>query len=624
MAESPGDCCQQCQSFKNCSFWTYTCVGKAGNCCYLKDSSPHGVNKGSATDVSGSTKPPAPPYAHTGPLTCQDNAKFPMLPTFHIIGNVSQSTDGSIMLEPINDASGVTYYKGLYHVWHQCCQNHWDHVISKDLIHWQRLPPPIQSHPGDKEMWGATGDRTYDGSISMLPMEDGGPIFLYDAPDKIPPGYPGCGECILSIARLNKTDDKYLQLFTRDEGGGDPVVITGQNMTKGSRNGPIDFPSTIWKNGDHYNFIAQGARFTTKDKSFREWTRVVEKDPAAPDMIGCHENGGQWWIPTPNQIGGAPPPAGTPNQLVNCGGGNTYRIGDYFPANESFVWAAASDTGGQKTAQLEYGQAGWWGAQGGAANNDRMMMIGWVRDYRGDAGPGIQFLTRLTLLREVNWDTKTENLVSNPVPELLKLRSATPMASETIPSLAVNAPHIIAKTGGGAAASADIVVKFSGFTNASKGSLGLCVLGNGQGTGNGTSGIGITINLGQNGGPGGVQGVDITSGECQISRGTASYSAGTDAGKSTLDAGKLASHMQLFEDETELTVRVLPDRSAADWFVQGGRWAATDGWQGTEPRKPEDSNVMLWSSAAGVSAQVDVYGMGCGWLNPSYTEHPTL
>ena len=233
------------------------------------------------------------------------------------------------------------------------------------------------------------------------------------------------------------------------------------------------------------------------------------------------------------------------------------------------------------------------------------------------------------LQREVNWDTKTQNLVSNPVPELLKLRSATPMASETIPSLAVNAPHIIAKTGGGAAASADIVVKFSGFTNASKGSFGLCVLGNGQGTGNGTSGIGITINLVRKSGTAINHNllpfhVAIASGRCQISRGTASFSAGTDAGKSTLDAGKLASHMQLFEDETELTVRVLPDRSVADWFVQGGRWAATDGWQGTEPRKPEDSNVMLWSSAAGVSAQVDVYGMGCGWLNPSYTEHPTL
>jgi hypothetical protein len=35
---------------------------------------------------------------------------------------------------------------------------------------------------------------------------------------------------------------------------------------------------------------------------------------------------------------------------------------------------------------------------------------------------------------------------------------------------------------------------------------------------------------------------------------------------------------------------------------------------------------MLWSSISGVGAQVEVYGMGCGWLNPclSRTDHPTL
>jgi len=442
----------------------------------------------------------------------------------------------------------------------------------------------------------------------MLDPENGGPTFLYDAPDRISKGYPGCGECILSIARLNKTDDKYLKVFTRDERGGDPVKITCQNMTKGARNGPVDFPSTIWKNGDHYNFIAQGARFTTKDKSFREWARVVEANPAHPDMIGCRENGGQWWIPTPNQVGGAPPSAGTPNQLVNCGGGNTYRIGDYYPGNESFVWDGTS------VAQLEHGEAGWWGAQGGAANNGRMMMIGWVKDYHGDAGPGIPFLTRMTLVREVNWDTKSQNLVSKPVPELLKLRSGS-IASEMVASLG-GAPHVVAKTGGGGGASADVVIRFSGFKNASNGKFGACVLGDGT-LGTNRSGIGITISLVQSPGVPGIQGVNIVSGACQVGQAT---DGADEAGSKTTN-----QTMRIFEDEAELAVRVLPDRSVADWFVQGGRWAATNGWHpGPAPRKPEDSSVMLWSSTEGVSAQVDVVGMGCGWMNPSFTYDPTM
>ena len=110
------------------------------------------------------------------------------------------------------------------------------------MIHWQRLPPPIQG--GKQAPFGATGERTYDGSFSMLDAEDGGPTFLYDAPDRIPKGWPGCGECILSIARLNNTEDKYLKVFTRDEDGA-PVNISGQNMTKGAHNGKTEERKTI-------------------------------------------------------------------------------------------------------------------------------------------------------------------------------------------------------------------------------------------------------------------------------------------------------------------------------------------------------------------------------------------
>ena len=48
------------------------------------------------------------------------------------------------------------------------------------------------------------------------------------------------------------------------------------------------------------------------------------------------------------------------------------------------------------------------------------------------------------------------------MPELLGLRSGS-LASEHIASLRIDSPHVIAKTGAGAAASADIELKFSGF-----------------------------------------------------------------------------------------------------------------------------------------------------------------
>lgn len=63
------------------------------------------------------------------PITCQPFKTKPHLPIYHIIGHVSASLD----VEQINDCSGVVKYKGLYHVFHQCCQNHWDHVVSRDL-----------------------------------------------------------------------------------------------------------------------------------------------------------------------------------------------------------------------------------------------------------------------------------------------------------------------------------------------------------------------------------------------------------------------------------------------------------------------------------------------------------
>ena len=514
----------------------------------------------------------------------------------------------------------------------------------------------------------------------MLPAEDGGPLILYDAQDgHLSAQHDADGRSkvgsgdrpVLGVARLADPNDKYLVKWVRAPGN--PVKFDGA---------PGAFPGQVWKNDDHWNFIMQGKRYQSNDSKFMEWTTMN-------DMIGKGEHGGQWWSPVPNQVGGVAPPAGVPNYIVNVGGGDQYLFGQYSPGNESFApWV---QDGNEVEAHLEHGQAGWWGAQ---MANERMMMIGWATpDFHGDAGPGIKFLTRLTLLREVNFETKTMNLVSNPVPELVGLRSGS-LASEKAVAMTPNA-KVIAGTGAGAAASADVNISFSGFNDGD--SFGACVLS----SANGSTGVGISITVANKvasvktggckemmeasappqvnvsrympntnflhgdlkghdkGFPTGTnwtacQGLCDTTSACEAwtflargggmaccikgaisTDGCPEYAKGMVSGAKTAGSvpcgnppnpgpgPKPAPGVPIF-DETEIIVRITPDRSVADFFVQGGRWSGTLGWPGRAPRAAADSNVAVWGSAATVTADVDVYSMGCGWEYPSYTENPTL
>ena len=111
--------------------------------------------------------------------------------------------------------------------------------------------------------------------------------------------------------------------------------------------------------------------------------------------------------------------------------------------------------------------------------------------------------------------------------------------------------------------------------------FGACVLNDGNLTSG--SGVGVTVTVSP--GPGGTYVANIASGVCGVRASGATFT--------------------IFADEDELLVRILADRSVADIFLQGGRWAATQGWQHTAPRKPADSNVMVWSGSGTLIAQRD-------------------
>ena len=60
----------------------------------------------------------------SSPNTCQPRALQPFMPIYHIIGNVTtdDATGEVTQVESINDVSSVIKYKGIYHIFHQCCQ----------------------------------------------------------------------------------------------------------------------------------------------------------------------------------------------------------------------------------------------------------------------------------------------------------------------------------------------------------------------------------------------------------------------------------------------------------------------------------------------------------------------
>ena len=162
-------------------------------------------------------------------------------------------------------------------------------------------------------------------------------------------------------------------------------------------------------------------------------------DAIYSEFVDRSEVSGQWWMPVPNQVDGAPPPPGSPNRVVNVGNGADFLLGTYNATAESFTPFA----GPTANAILEHGSASWFGASGGSDNNGRMMLIGWATpDFVDSKNPGIPYLTRLTLLREVNWDSSYGGLVSNPVPELTTLRNGT-IASER--SLSLTAAPIMVR-----------------------------------------------------------------------------------------------------------------------------------------------------------------------------------
>ena len=160
--------------------------------------------------------------------------------------------------------------------------------MSKDLIHWARLPPPIV--PGQNPT-GVPQDEWYDrhgsfdGALAMPNAWNGieAPMVMMTS---IQGGKPGGGGRIgsvgMAIVRPSNASDPFLLSWTKD--AANPMLIDGRDTISS----PYDTPGQMWKNGDHWNYLNLGVRYTTKDPTFHNWSAAP-----GPKFINAGENGGQ-------------------------------------------------------------------------------------------------------------------------------------------------------------------------------------------------------------------------------------------------------------------------------------------------------------------------------------------
>lgn len=475
-------------------------------------------------------------------------------PAFHVIGNTKGGD-----VENINDVSAIVEYKGLYHIFHQCDQNHWCHVTSPDLLHWTRLPPPIVPNASDPKQW-YDAQGSWDGSFSVI---EGVPTVLYDIVEGKKPGTLGGDPPTMAIARAADPSDPYLVEWTKD-----PSNPVDWNGTRGT-----SFASSIWRSGDHWNFASEGIRYTTKDPTFHTWNR-------GEDLFSAKANGGQWFFERPAAPDGVAPwaaPAFT--HVVASGTGLDFQLGTYDAAKES--WAHYEGPTGEYNYYVGSGPKNNWATAQEAGG--RVLSVGWVPAKPHSA---------LSCVRDVRFDHRVDRLVALPVAEYEKLRNGTLEALEN--ATLKEAPRVLDGTGGLRASAADVVASVAlggGAVNFS-----MLVLSDASGG----TGVRLTVAL-----------APARAAVSGLRPGTATVA--------TVGNGK-ASHataeFSLLAAEATLDVRALVDRSVAEFFVAGGRAVFTE-----TVETYADTYISL-ASSTGASASVAVFSMGCGWNATSYNDRP--
>ena len=156
----------------------------------------------------------------------------------------------------MNDPCGPIYWKGRYHMFFQYNPHaavwgdmHWNHAVSADMIHWQRLPIAMAPTPGSADQ-----DGCFTGTAVVA---DGKPTLLYTGVQKVPSAQATLRDGNSNLREtqcLAIAEDDTLRTWRKLPAPVIPTPPPGIEVT-GFRD-----PSP-WRQGDHwYCVIASGQR----------------------------------------------------------------------------------------------------------------------------------------------------------------------------------------------------------------------------------------------------------------------------------------------------------------------------------------------------------------------------
>ena len=302
----------------------------------------------------------------------------------------------------LNDANGMMYYDGEWHLFYQHNPYNWfwwnvswGHAVSRDMLHWKELPTAIT--PGKEGViFSGSGAVDFGNTGGFKKGDEETMILVYTANKSHSTGITeGSTQCLSYSTDRGRTWTKYQ---------GNPILP----FRYASNRDPKIFwhePTRHWVMSV-YDATHNGQYVLYNSKNLREWTETGSYQAAGhecPDMFELPVDGDE-----------------TNKKWVIWTGNGHYRIGDFdgkefTPETESMCSYYGDTYAGQSFSN----------APGG-----RRVNIGWLRDHRPgyDAGhTGMPFNQQMSIPLELTLGNSSEGIrmFIHPIEELKTIRGET-------------------------------------------------------------------------------------------------------------------------------------------------------------------------------------------------------